>query len=228
VLRGVDPRTPFVVSTLTLLAAVAGLVYAERRAPALENSQEDDSRQPGSVAVFYLALLLMAVGFQVHFSLNSAPRYLQLATIRQLLYLMPVFWIGFSLAMPGAPALVRRLGALEGMAVAGAVGALAMYCATIASSLSALVVFETLAGASWGLTSVAAYTAAVGFGRTGREGRFLGTLFAVIALAAFARIAAYASDLVVEPEIKAWLPWVPPVAWVSAALLLLAGRSRSR
>lgn len=227
-LRGVDPRTPFVVSTLTLLAAVAGLVYAERRAPPLENSRGGESRLPGSAAVFYLALLLMAVGFQVHFSLNSVPRYLQLASPVYLAHLMPVFWIGFSLAMPAAPALVRRLGALEGMAVAGATGALAMYCATVASSLSALVGFEILAGASWGLASVAAYTAAVGFGRIGREGRFLGTLFAVLALAAFARIAAYASDLIVEPEIRAWLPWVPPAAWVSAALLLLAGRSRSR
>jgi hypothetical protein len=50
----------------------------------------------------------------------------------------------------------------------------------------------------------------------------------VLAIAAFARIAAYASDLVVEPGIRAWLPWAPPVAWVSAALLLLAGTSRSR
>src|ERR1700704_3893144 len=32
-LRGVDPKVPFVLSTLTLLATVAGLVYAERRFP---------------------------------------------------------------------------------------------------------------------------------------------------------------------------------------------------
>src|SRR5579871_5507511 len=32
-LRGVDPRLPFVLSTLTLLAAVGGLVYAERTRP---------------------------------------------------------------------------------------------------------------------------------------------------------------------------------------------------
>ncbi len=34
VLRGVDPRLPFALSTFTLLAAVSGLVYAERQAGA--------------------------------------------------------------------------------------------------------------------------------------------------------------------------------------------------
>ena len=82
------------------------------------------------------------------------------------------------------------------------------------------------AGGCWGAASVAVYTAALGFGRTGREGRFLGTLFAVLAVAAFFRIAAYASDLVVDPDIRDVLPWLPPAAWISAALLLLARFSR--
>src|SRR5204862_1078502 len=33
-LRGVDPRVPFIVSTLTLIAAVVGLLLAEKRLPA--------------------------------------------------------------------------------------------------------------------------------------------------------------------------------------------------
>ena len=227
-LRGVDPRLPFVVSTLTLLASVAALVYAERRAAAPQAPQEAAPRQAGSPLALYAALLVMAVGFQVHFSLNSAPRYLQHAAPTQLAYLMPVFWIGFSFAMPVSSALVKRLGALEGMAIAAGIGALAMYCATLASSLGALIACEALAGASWGLACVGAYSAATGFGRTGREGRFLGTLFATFAIAAFARIAAYASDLVVEPSLKAVLPWVPVLAWVAAALLLVVPTSRSR
>ena len=227
-LRGVDPKLPFIVSTLTLLAAVVALVYAERRFPPQGDSAEPSEAQHGSAGIFFVALFVMAAGFQVHFALNSAPRYLQLAPAGQLAFLMPVFWIGFSLAMLAAPAIAKRFGTLESMAIAAGVGALAMYCATLASSLGVLVACELIAGASWGLGSVGAYSAATGFGRTGREGRFLGTLFAVLAIAAFARIAAYAADLVVEPGIKAWLPWVPPAAWVSAALLLLAGTSRSR
>jgi uncharacterized membrane protein HdeD (DUF308 family) len=62
-----------------------------------------------------------------------------------------------------------------------------------------------------------------------REGRMLGTLFAVLALAAFARIAAYASDLVVQPQLKALLPWLPEAAWLlSVALLFLAARAFRR
>jgi len=227
-LRGVDPKLPFIVSTLTLLATVVALVYTERRFPPQDDSAQASEAQAGSAGILFIALFLMAAGFQVHFALNSAPRYLQLASAGRLPFLMPVFWIGFSLAMLAAPAIVKRLGMLQGMAIAAGLGALAMFCATLASGLGVLVTCELIAGASWGLGSVGAYSAATGFGRTGREGRFLGTLFAVLALAAFARIAAYASDLAVDPEIKAWLPWVPPVAWVSAALLLLAGTSRSR
>ena len=227
-LRGVDPKLPFMVSTLTLLATVVALVYAERRFPPPHDAAQASEAQRGSAGIFFVALFLMAAGFQIHFSLNSAARYLQLAPAGRLPFLMPVFWIGFSLAMLAAPAAVKRLGALQGMAIAAGLGALAMFCTTLASGLGVLVACELIAGASWGLGSVGAYSAATGFGRTGREGRFLGTLFAVLAIAAFARIAAYASDLVVEPGIKAWLPWAPPVAWVSAALLLLAGTSRSR
>ena len=226
-LRGVDPKLPFMVSTLTLLATVVALVYAERRFPPPHAAHASEGRR-GPAGIFFVALFLMAAGFQVHFALNSAPRYLQLASAGRLPFLMPVFWIGFSLAMLAAPATVKRLGALQGMAIAAGLGALAMFCTTLASGLGVLVACELIAGASWGLGSVGAYSAATGFGRTGREGRFLGTLFAVLAIAAFARIAAYASDLVVEPGIRAWLPWAPPVAWVSAALLLLAGTSRSR
>ena len=85
-----------------------------------------------------------------------------------------------------------------------------------------------IAGGCWGAASVAAYSAVIGFGRTGREGRFLGTLFAVLAIAAFARIAAYASDMVVEPDIKALLPWLPVTAWLLSALLLLAAGLRPK
>src|SRR4051794_26600230 len=225
-LRGADPKLPFLLSTATLLATVGGLVYAERRAPMQSQGEIPSAEKNRGAVAFFIALLLMAVGFQIHFSLNSAPRYLQLASMERLAYLMPVFWIGFSLAMPIASAVVKRLGAIESMAIAAGTGAFAMYSATLASSLVALVTSEVVGGACWGVASVAAYSAAVGFGRTGREGRFLGTLFAVLALGAFARIAAYASDLVVDPAIKGALPWAPVLAWLSAALLLAVTRSR--
>jgi MFS family permease len=230
-LRGIDPKLPFVISTLTLLAAVGGLVYAERRvavSSSEESRTEEKSREPAkSIVLFFIALLVMAVGFQVHFSLNSAPQYLRFAPAGELAYLMPLFWIGFNLMMfPAAPA-VKRWGALQTLAVSGAAGALATLVAVLASNLQVLIAAQFVAGGCWGAASVAAYSAVIAFGRTGREGRMLGTLFAVLAIAAFARIAAYASDVLIEPQIKAALPWVPEIAWLlSAALLLLAARRR--
>lgn len=229
-LKGVDPRLPFLVSTLTLVATVIGLVAAERRAPVTDvSASEQAAGRPGTPALFFVAVLVMAIGFQVHFALNSAPLYLKHAPAADLPWLMPVFWIGFSLLMFPAAVLIRRVGALHSMAIAGAAGAAASLAAILAPHLGSLVAAQFLAGGCWGVASAAAYTAALAFGRTGREGGHLGTLFAVLALAAFARIAAYASDLVVEPQAKALLPWIPEAAWsLAAVLLVLAARPARR
>jgi MFS family permease len=228
-LKGVDPRLPFVLSTVTLVATVAGLIVAERKAPPVDLSSGRPLGDPNPAALFYSALFVMAVGFQVHFALNSAPLYLKHAAAGELPWLMPVFWIGFNLLIFPSAMLVRRIGAVEAMAIAAAAGAIATLASALAPGLGSLVAAQFLAGGCWGAASAAAYTAALSFGRTGREGRHLGSLFALLALAAFARIAAYASDLVVAPEIRSVLPWIPEAAWgAAAAILLLAVRPSAR
>lgn len=228
VLKGVDPRLPFLISTVTLVATVAGLVVAERRAPVPDLSSSPEAlERSGAPALFFVALLVMAAGFQVHFAFNSAPLYLRHAPAGDLPWLMPVFWVGFNLLMfPGA-ALLKRVGAIHGMAMAAAAGAIATLAAVLATQLGALVAAQFFAGGCWGIASAAAYTAALSFGRTGREGRHLGMLFAVLALAAFARIAAYASDAVLAPRIAGLLPWIPEIAWSLAAVLLLLTATRA-
>jgi len=237
-LKGVDPRIPFAVSTLTLLAAVAGLVVIERRlagapsAPAGETEPPFDAGAPGAgrlMTLFFLALLFTALGFQSHFALNSAPQYLRHATQAELPWLMPVFWIGFNLLMFPAARLVKRLGAIPMMAAGAAAGAVASLGAVLAPSLALLVAAQFAAGGCWGAICVGAYTAAVGFGRRGREGALLGTLFAVLAAATFARIAAMASGWVLVPAFKAALPWIPLVCWaLAAALAVFAVASAGR
>ena len=222
-LRGVDPKLPFLLSTLTLVATVAGLVFIERRSVRNETAgQEGLKEDPWRIALFFGALLLLALGFQVHFSLNSAPQYLRFAPAAELAYWMPVFWIGFNVLMFPAAGIAARLGTVATMALAAAVGALAALGATLASSLPQLAAAHFVAGGAWGAASVAAYSAAIAFGRTGREGRFLGTLFAMLAVAAFARIAAAASGFTLDPAVRALLPWLPQSAWLLAALLLVA------
>ena len=169
-LRGVDPRVPFIVSTLTLLATVVGLMLAEKRLPANPPAEPKPLPPVASPALF-AALLLLALGFQVHFSLSSAPRYVQFAPREQLPYLMPVFWVGFNLLMFPAARVVKRLGVAEAMALAAALGALAMLLTVFAPGLAVLVAAQFLAGGCWGAASVAAYSAVVALGRTGRSVR---------------------------------------------------------
>ena len=224
-LRGVDPRVPFIVSTLTLLATVVGLMLAERRLPAHPPAEAKPLPPVASPALF-AALLLLALGFQVHFGLSSAQRYAQFAPREQLAYLMPVFWIGFNLLMFPAARVVKRLGVADAMALAAALGALAMLLTLFAPGLAVLVAAQFLAGGCWGAASVAAYSAAVALGRTGREGRFLGTLFAVLAVAAAARIALMGSGMAQGHFFSALQPWLPQTLWLCGALLVLAGRFR--
>jgi len=225
-LRGIDPRVPFLVSTLTLLAAVALLVIAERRAAAQPAPAEPPAaRAPGMAFFFFVALLLMAEGFQVHYSVNSAPQYLRFGPPADLAWLLPVFWIGFNLAMFPASRTVKRVGTLPLMALAAAVGALATLACVLASSKFLLVSAQFVAGACWGVACVAAYTTAVGFGRTGKEGRFLGTLFAMLAIATLSRIWMNAG---LPAEFKSLLTWLPAAAWLSAGLFLIAARSLKR
>lgn len=227
-LRAVDPRVPFALSSLVLVLTVAGLVLAERRV----SCKEEPAAQPDAPTVrpgpLFLALGLMALGVQVHYMLNSPARYLALAGQAALPYLMPVFWVGFNVLMFACVRLVKRLGPIDVLTVAAASGALAVLLAGMADGLYLLLAAQFLAGGGWGAACVAAYTAAVALGRTGREGRFLGSLFAVLAAAVAVRIAAAASGVVQLPFVSAALPWLPHAAWLLAALVLLGARAASR
>lgn len=229
-LRDIDPRVPFVVSNVTLLLAVGALVWVERRLAGAQPqpaSAADRTFDRGSVdgrrlvVMCYLALAVMAIGFQVNFALNSAHQYRRFAEASQLAYLMPVFWIGFNVLMFPASGFVRRFGAIRVMSIAAAVGAVATLGAVFAPGLQFLVAAQFLAGGCWGAMSVAMFSAVIAFGRAGREGTMLGSLFAVIALAAFVRICAYATDMVIAPGIEAMLPWLPPLMWLIGGLFLV-------
>ena len=114
------------------------------------------------------------------------------------------------------------------MALAAASGAIASLLAALATDVKLLVAAQFVAGGCWGAASVAAYTAAIALGRVGREGRFLGTLFAVLAVAVAVRIAAVATGVAQLPAISVLLPWLPEAAWLLAALLLLGARRSFR
>ena len=98
--------------------------------------------------------------------------------------------------------------------------------AAFAPTLVLLLVAQFLAGGCWGAATVAAYSAAVALGRAGREGRFLGTLFAVLAVAVAARITLTGSGLAQGHFFSVVQPWLPQTLWLCAALLLSVARFR--
>ena len=124
-LRDVDPRLPFALSSIALLLATAGIVLVERylaaqpQAPASDSQSAPEDKRVQPTIWFLFGVAMLGLGFQIHFSLNSAVQYLRFAKPADLEYLMPVFWIGFNMLILPASLATQRYG---GLAVMGAGG----------------------------------------------------------------------------------------------------------
>jgi MFS family permease len=223
-LRDLDPRLPFVTSSIALALATAGIIWAERSLAkeAPPPPPEDASKKPlPPVIWFLLAVLLVGLGFQIHFSLNSGALYLRHARPDQLPYLMPVFWIGFSVFMVPASVATKRYGGIAVAAAGAMVAAVASLAAVHAASLETLIAFQFIAGGGWGCVLMSVVSAAIALGHTGREGKLTGGLFSLLALAAFARIAVLAAELNKDPGLAPLFTWLPVLAWTAGGIILL-------
>jgi hypothetical protein len=220
-LKGIDPRIPFLLASTSLALCAYALSRAERSFVARERDAGERQRVPSArLAAFASAMVLLAIGFQVHFSINSSPEYLKFAPAALLPHLMPVFWIGFNIAAFPATWLVRRFTPVRVLATSGFIGAVALVACASATSLDALVAAQLVAGASWSAALVGAFGLASEVGGTGREGTFTGALFSLLAMAAAARIAMVVSGLPTTAATP--LLSVPFVAWTIAAAILAA------
>lgn len=221
-LRNTDPRIPFAVATAAVVIVTLLLAAAERtlppRAPA-GNVVAAGTASPTTIALFVLAVVLFAIGFQLHFSVNNAPAYLKFAKPADLERLMPVFWIGFNLLVLPATLLTKRFGGVAIMAAGGVIGTLLTLAAPHAGSLDALVAIQFATGATWSAILMSAFTAALEAGHPDREGSTTGLLFSMLAVAAFARIAFVGAELPKSASIAPLLPSLPAVAWAAAAAL---------
>ena len=222
-LKNVDPRIPFVLSSLTLLAATGGIVYVEKRLKLSPVAPPSPAPQPpelvGASLPFLAALFLLALGFQIHFSINSAGQYLRFTKPADLEWLMPTFWVGFGVAMMPGSSLCKRFGTLRVMAVSALMGACASYVAAGAGSLQVLIASQLVAGGAWGCMIMCGFTAAMAAGRTGREGLALGMLFAMLALATLSRIGAVLAGVPKREEFSMLLAWAPVTCWLTGALV---------
>jgi len=225
-----DARLPFAISSGVLLVTALGLSRIERGLPpAPPAGAPAAAAQPlGKVpTAFILSMIVLALGYQLHFSINSAPYFLRFARPDDLQWLMPVFWIGFNLAMFPASVVTRRRGGLLVMGAAGLLGALAVLAAELAGNLDTLIAAQFVAGAAWGCMLMSAISAALAIGDSGAEGKVVGLVFSALALATFARTAAVAGGLQKLPDYAPLLHWAPVACWsVAGAGLLLIAASR--
>jgi hypothetical protein len=230
VLRNHDPRLPFMISGVVLLVTTLALSKVERnlaQAPPVAK-EPVPAKSLGQVPMFFIAsMVILSLGYQLHFSINSTPFFLRFAKPDELQWLMPVFWIGFNIAMFPASVVVKHRGGLIVMGAAGLLGALAVLGAEMAGNLNVLIAAQFIAGAAWGCMLMAAVSAALAIGETGAEGKVVGLVFSALALATFARMAAVAGGLQKLPEYAPLLHWAPVACWsVAGAGLLVIAASR--
>ena len=229
-LRDRDPRLPFILSSVVLLFVALGLSRVERdiakSAPA--NEPRVPAKPLGKVPVIFIAaMVLLSLGYQLHFSINSPPLYLRFARPDDLQWLLPVFWIGFNIAMFPASRVVKHRGGLIVMGAAGLFGAVAVVIGEIAGGLNTVIVAQFVAGAAWGCMLMSAVSAALAIGATGAEGKVTGLVFSALALATFARMAAVAGGLQKLPDYAPLLHWAPVACWsVAGCGLLVLAASR--
>jgi MFS family permease len=223
-LRGVDPRIPFVVSSVVLVLATFGLAHVERliASQRLANPKPEapSAGIPTARMVFAVAMVILALGYQTHFTVNTAPMFRKFTN--DIDWLMPIFWVGFNIAMFPATLLIKRWGAFGVMGVFGVLGALAIVAAELATALNFLMAAQFLAGAAWGCILMSGFTAAFATGENGNEGKMVGVLFSALSFATFLRIGVIYLGWHRDPQIAAVLKWAPVACWMVAGALLLA------
>lgn len=228
-LRDASPVVPFVAASMALVIAVMALRWMEPAGaprsggPAEPAPSSGDRPRSMRTGLLFAAFGLLALGFQIHTAINSTPAYLRYVSPAQLVQVTPAFWIGFALCvlLPELAVLRRHPARLQ-LLVGAACGALALFGFAAAGSLQAVLVAQCVAGGLWGVLFGAMMRAALDAGHVGHEGAFTGLVFAVVAIAAFIRIATVYSGAVKAAPLAGWLPWMPAVAWSMAALLLAA------
>jgi len=233
VLRNEDPRMPFLISGVVLLITTLALSRVERSVAQQAPSGSEPpapARPLGQIPMFFIAsMVILSLGYQLHFAINSAPFFLRFAKPDELQWLLPVFWIGFNIAMFPASVVVKHRGGLIVMGAAGLFGAFAVLGAELAGNLNMLIVAQFVAGAAWGCMLMSAVSAALAIGETGAEGKVVGLVFSALALATFARMAAVAGGLQKLPEYAPLLHWAPVACWlVAGAGLLVIAASRAQ
>lgn len=230
VLKGVAPALPFVLSSLALAALVLPLAWAERLRPATAASGEAPAPAFGA-ARFFILLLLAALAAQLYFHLAAAPRYLADHAAADLVWLMPLFWIGVAVGCVLAAPLRRALGPRQAWVAGCAVAAAAAAIHAMLPGSASAMLGQGAGGIGWGVALTLAFGIADSLGRepdSDRRALMAGGLYATLALATLTRIGINAAGLPQLPDWAALLPLLPALLWAGAAAnASLAARTRA-
>lgn len=238
-LKGVDPRGPFLFSALVLAAVTLGMVAAEHALARGSGEGGAAGTVPGATAssklprltpaagLFLAAVVIAATSFQVHVFLASAPLYRAVGGGEWIAHLMPVFWVGFNLALWPASRWVRSNGAPLVLAQGAVLGAVAVAAAHVAPNLATLVAAQLVAGTAWAAMLCSAFVGALRFGSSGREGFFNGSLQSLLAVAALSRLLVVVLLAPTPAQLVNWAG-APALTFALAGLLVVAGLARLR
>ena len=226
-LKGIDPALPFALASAAILVSSGGLVWAERQLTRLAPSERGMGiplpfTAPAALLMM-AALLLAALGFQLHVAINAVAQIKRVvdagALSTMLPMLLPVFWVGFTFGLLPTSALSKRFGDARSAALGCLIGALSLVASSYATSIPMLATAHALAGVGWALTMANGIGLAAASGRAGAEGRYTSLFFCVLALGTLGRIAVSLSG--VPQTLPDVVRWLPVIAWTGAALLLL-------
>lgn len=230
-LRDIDPRIPFALASIAVAASAFGLAAIERKLArsSLDIPTPIASPQPLlvwrsfslTVALLAAVMLCLTMAFQIHFNLNSAPLYLKFSTPADLEHLMPIFWIGFNVAMLPAGYLAKRFDAGMVMAVSALIGAVATVSTILASGPASLQIAQAISGAAWAAVLMSAFAAGFRIGDNGREGSIAGVVFATLAAGTVIRMAMSAGGIAADAAWRNVLSFTPAFAFAAAGLVLL-------
>lgn len=226
-LRGVDPRWPFLIAGLAVMGASLTLLAVERRMalPAANPmAQRPMPDRPGTASIGWLIAiaLCLALGFQAQI-LALPAQIARFAGQDDLDYFMPIFWIGFCVAMWPAAVLCSDARLRQSIAIAALIGAIASAAATAASGAPTLVASHLIAGAAWGVMFTGLLTVAFQRRNEGWAGQAAGIVFGAIAGMAALRIAALALGWPKAPGTSMLVAWIGTIGWMVAALALAGG-----
>lgn len=222
-LTKIQPQIPFVISSLVLCLTVIGLIYVERQlqqssSSSIENKPTDFSF---SKLMLIVASLFAGLAFQTYSALNMKLQLLQFAPKEELSNLLPIFWIGFNVLIFPISLLSKRMGIFLTLVIISFLTAMSAIFSVVATQLEWLLVAQFLTGGFWGGMFSVGITAALHFGKTGKEGLMLGLWFSMLSVAAFFRIGLVLSGHHELPEIKSLLGTIPIIFWILAAICLV-------